>query len=82
MSLTLYALCIVYVFSKSSLDHRTLAHRLTHSRRLPEAEVLKDNMHACQDALLTIYNGHNVIVAKACEELHIQTSDEVFPPFT
>ena len=37
-------------------------------------------MHACQDALLTIYNGH--IVAKACEELGIQAPDEVPPPST
>ena len=54
-----------------------MAHLLN---RLPEAEVPKDNTHACQDALLTIYNGH--IAAEACEELGIQTSDKVPPPST
>ena len=37
-------------------------------------------MHACQDALLTVYNGH--IVAKACLELGIQKPDETPPPST
>ena len=36
-------------------------------------------MHACQDALLAIYNGH--IVAKACLELGIATADTI-PPST
>ncbi len=37
-------------------------------------------MHACQDALLTVYNGH--IVARACIELGISTSDETPSPTT
>lgn len=37
-------------------------------------------MHACQDALLTVYNGH--IVAKACLELNIQHPDEMPPSST
>ncbi len=46
----------------------------TQLRRLPAAKVPKNDMHACKDALLTIYNGH--IVAKACEELEIKNPSE------
>ncbi len=57
-----------------------MTHLLTQLRRLPDAKVPKDNMHACQDALLTIYDGH--IVAKALEVLGIGSTDESPTPST
>ncbi len=69
-----------HLFSKSPRDHGTMTHLLTQLRRLPDAKVPKDNMHACQDALLTIYDGH--IVAKALEVLGIGSTDESPTPST
>lgn len=63
-----------HLFSKSTRDHGTLSSLFTMLRRLPHAKVPKDNMHACQDALLTVYNGH--LVAKACIELGISKPDD------
>ena len=67
-----------HLYYKSHRDHGTLTRLLTQLRRLSDAKFPKDNMHACQDALLTIYNGH--IVAKACLELGIATADTIPPP--
>lgn len=52
----------------------TLTGLLTKLRRLSNAKVPKENMHACQDALLTVYNGH--IIAKACMEFNIMKPNE------
>ena len=36
----------------------------------PKAKKPKDDMHACQDALLTVFKGH--MVAAACKEIDIE----------
>ena len=61
-------------FKSSPHDHGSLSHLLTRIRRLPKAKKPKDNMHACQDALLTIFRGH--VVAAACKELGIVRPDD------
>ncbi len=68
------------LFSKSARDHGTLTSLLTKLRRLPNAKVPKDNMHACQDGLLTIYDGH--IVGRALIELGISKPDDTPSPTT
>jgi len=62
-----------HLYSKSPRDHGTLSNLLTQLRRLPNAKLPKDDMHACEDGLLTIYHGH--IVARACMELGIASPD-------
>ena len=52
-------------FSPPSL----MSHHLDCFGRLSKAKKPKDDMHACQDALLTVFKGH--IVAAACRELNI-----------
>ncbi len=68
------------LFLKSAQDCGTLTSLLTKLRRLPNAKVPKDNMHACQHALLTVYNGH--LVARACIELDISKPDDTPSPTT
>ena len=53
----------------SPRDHGSLNQLFTRLGRLPKANKPKDDMHACQDALLTVFKGH--IVAAACRELNI-----------
>ena len=53
----------------SPRDHGSLNQLFTSLGRLPKANKPKDDMHACQDALLTVFKGH--IVAAACRELNI-----------
>ena len=53
----------------SPQDHGSLNQLCTRLGRLPKANKPKDYMHACQDALLTVFKGH--IVAAACRELNI-----------
>ena len=50
-------------------DHGSLTQLFTRLGRLSKAKKPKDDMHACQDALLTVFKGH--IVAAACTELNI-----------
>ena len=50
-------------------DHGSLNQLFTRFGLLPKANKPKDDMHACQDVLLTVFKGH--IVAAACRELNI-----------
>ena len=61
------------MFKDSSRDHASLSHLLCRFRRLPEARDPKKNLHACQDALLTIFKGH--LIAAACTELGLESAD-------
>ena len=53
----------------SPRDHGSLNQLFTRLGWLPKANKPKDDMHACQDALLTVFKGH--IAAAACRELNI-----------
>ena len=53
----------------SPRDHGSLTQLFTRLGRLSKANKPKDDMHACQDAFLTVFKGH--IVAAACAELNI-----------
>ena len=58
------------LFDKGSRDHGTLGHLCSLLGRLPHANVPKNDLHACLDALLTVFKGH--AVATACEILGIE----------
>ena len=53
----------------SPRDHGSLNQLFTRLGWLPKANKPKDDMHACQDALLTVFKGH--IMAAACRKLNI-----------
>eukprot|EP00731_Ephydatia_muelleri_P014114 Em0007g1424a len=53
----------------SPRDHGSLTQLFTRLGRLSKAKKPKDDMHACQGALLTVFKGHTV--AAACRELNI-----------
>ena len=61
------------LFNTSSRDHGTLGHLFSQLGRLPHAKVPKNDLHACLDALLTVFKGH--IVAAACVELNLEHPD-------
>ena len=65
------------MFKDSSRDHASRSHLLCRLRRLPEARDPKKNLHACQDALLTIFKGH--VIAAACTELGLESADSDWP---
>ena len=65
------------LFKNSPRDHGSLGHLFTRLGQLPHVKVPKNDMHACQDALLTVFKGH--IVAAACIELGIEESDASLP---
>ena len=65
------------LFSGSSRDHGTLGHLCCQLGRLPQAKVPKKDLHACLDALHTIFKGH--IVAAARSELGLESSDVNLP---
>lgn len=43
----------------------------------PEAKYPKKNLHACQDALLTVYKGHRI--TSACWELGLDSPNSDWP---
>ncbi|KAL5474743.1 hypothetical protein EMCRGX_G026736 [Ephydatia muelleri] len=57
----------------SPRDHESLNQLFTRLGRLPNVNNPKADMHACQDALLTVFKGH--IVAAAYRELSIGGPD-------
>ena len=61
------------LFTASSRDHGTLGHLFSQLGRLPHAKVPKKDLHACVDALMTVFKGH--IIAAACTELDIDHSN-------
>ena len=62
------------LYKSSSRDHGSLSHLFTRLGRLPKVKKPKDDMHACQDALHTVFKGH--VVVAACRELGITDPDE------
>ena len=63
-----------HLFKSSQRDHGTLGHLLTRLGRLPNAKVPKKDMHACEDALQTIFKGH--MVAAACLEIGFEVPND------
>ena len=61
------------MFKDSSRDHASLSHLLCRLGRLPDAKDPKKNLHACQDALVTIFKGH--LIKAACKELGLDCPD-------
>ncbi|KAL5476350.1 hypothetical protein EMCRGX_G026281 [Ephydatia muelleri] len=57
-------------FQTSQRDYCSLFQLFTRLGRLPKARKPKDDMRACQDALLIVFKGH--ILAAACTELGIE----------
>ena len=58
------------LLQSSPRDYGSLFKLFTRLGRLPKARKPKDDMHACQDALITVFKGH--VVAAACTELVIE----------
>lgn len=65
------------LLDRSSRDHGTLGHICSLLGRLPDANVPKNNLYACLDALLTVFKGH--AVAAACEIIGIELPDAYLP---
>ena len=60
-------------FSTSSRDHGTLGQLLCQIGRLPKAKKPKKDLHACLDALMTVFKGHTIAVA--CSILELESPD-------
>lgn len=63
-----------HLFKSSQRDHGTLRHLLTRLGQLPNAKVPNKDIHACEDALQTIFKG--LTVAAACLEIGIEGPDD------
>ena len=68
------------MFTDSSRDHGTLWHLCCQLGRLPQAKVPQKDLHACLDALLSVYKGH--LVTAACKELGLNSPANDLPDQT
>ena len=65
------------LFTTYAKDAGSLGHLFTLIGRLPQARKPKDDLHACLDALRTVFKGH--IITVACSELGLKSPDVDMP---